>query len=448
MRNCLKGFIKLVVILILFVCASITVVLYLAIDDVAHVQSVELLDTSSAKQAKQSVSRIYHSLKASQNNAQLVISNKELNGLLSLAHRAIPSLKVQCNLINDVAQLTFSQKLPFGERYANVSTFIYSSKQGIALGDTSIGSLSFSGNWLLSIVEWGLNQYLENDFASELLATVKSIIIKPNSVVLSYQLPNGLADDGDGLSVLMQLRDQWALFGNVKDVQFYFDKLVGFSMSQNSTQLVDYINYVLNLAKDNTLDKQMLAESEPFENSGLAKQENYAALMALVLYFGHDKFELLVGNIINLSDIDKLRRYNLQSSVELGQRVDLQKHFIYSIALQLFSNLSASDAIGEFKELIDANKGGSGFSFADLLADKAGTRFAKLATSEEAKANKLQHFFTTPVVENDFMPTHLNLPEGISEQDFSRLYRNINSKQYQAMLNTIEQRLVALPIYQ
>ena len=39
--------------------------------------------------------------------------------------------------------------------------------------------------------------------------------------------------------------------------------------------------------------------------------------------------------------------------------------------------MRAAFGIGELKELLDSNEGGSGFSFADMAADAAGVRFAE-----------------------------------------------------------------------
>ena len=449
MSNTLKGFIKWLAIMVLIGCSTLAIMLYLAIDKSSQITTVEALDVKSAKQAQQSVQRIYQSLKSSQQVKQLVINKNELDGLLFLAHRAIPSLNLNSGLVAGVAQLSFSQQLPFGDYYANVSTLIYDSEHGIELGETSLGSLSISGNALLKLAEWLLNFYLDGDFGTQLLATVTSVKISDNNITLQYQMPNGIAgSEGDSIAKLMQLRDQWQFFGNVNDVRFYFDELVNFAEQKKSVLLADYIQWLLITAQTKTQQAYLLIPGNLEEQAIIAKKENHAALLALALYFGDDKFEWLIGQVANLSTENLARRAQLRASVTLANRVDLQKHFVYSMALQLFANVTTSDAIGEFKELLDANKGGSGFSFADLLADRAGTRFALLATKDEATAKSVQHYFATPVLENVFMPEHLDLPEGISEADFKRYYLNINSMQYREMVGNIDQRLLALPLYQ
>ena len=54
-----------------------------------------------------------------------------------------------------------------------------------------------------------------------------------------------------------------------------------------------------------------------------------------------------------------------------------------SAGIKLIADSGISFAAGEFKELLDALSGGSGFSFADLAADRAGTHFAKMAVGRD-----------------------------------------------------------------
>ena len=137
----------------------------------------------------------------------------------------------------------------------------------------------------------------------------------------------------------------------------------------------------------------------------------------------------------------------MQRSVTLRNRVDIQKHFIYSIALQLFGSSTASDAIGELKEFLDSNKGGSGFSFADLMADRAGTRLAKISTQSNQSALLVQARLAKTNSESAIIPTLAKLPEGITQQAFKKNYQGIKSKNYIAMLNHIDEQLLQIPLY-
>ena len=113
--------------------------------------------------------------------------------------------------------------------------------------------------------------------------------------------------------------------------------------------------------------------------------ENRAALLALGILLGHSRLEQLVGQVM---DERNWRRGAPLARTTLRGRHDWTKHFFVSAALTVLSAQAPSDAIGLFKEELDAGRG-SGFSFGDLMADRAGTTFALLATRDDAAARAL-----------------------------------------------------------
>ena len=129
----------------------------------------------------------------------------------------------------------------------------------------------------------------------------------------------------------------------------------------------------------------------------------------------------------------------------LLKRNDLQKHFVYSMALQLLSDANAGFALGEFKELLDSNPGGSGFSFVDLYADRAGTRLAQYATQNETSAKAIQQTFLQMQTEQQLIPLPKDLPEGIDANQFTADYTDTQSENYQQMLSLIDEQLSSLP---
>jgi len=89
--------------------------------------------------------------------------------------------------------------------------------------------------------------------------------------------------------------------------------------------------------------------------SGQAAEENRATLLALAVFLGPDKFDTFIG-ALDGSTCRPARVY-----IGLANRNDLRLHFIFSAALQVTSNSGVSFSIGEFKELLDTERGGSGF---------------------------------------------------------------------------------------
>ncbi|MDD1615126.1 MAG: hypothetical protein CG439_200 [Methylococcaceae bacterium NSP1-2] len=135
-----------------------------------------------------------------------------------------------------------------------------------------------------------------------------------------------------------------------------------------------------------------------------------------------------------------------QYAAFLYKRSDLAQHFIGSAALTASVNDQVAKVVGEEKELSDA-QGGSGFSFVDLAADKAGTRFGEIATSSPENARKLQLAMTQIKDYTDFMPDPRDLPEKMNEADFKSRYGSINSAAYQELSKKIDARIAAIPLY-
>ena len=84
----------------------------------------------------------------------------------------------------------------------------------------------------------------------------------------------------------------------------------------------------------------------------------------------------------------------------LAGRRDLLQQFIVSAGLRVLAENGVPMAIGEFKELLDSRSGGSGFSFVDLAADRAGLRFADYVI-EHSSGNDLSKLDFTEKKEKD-----------------------------------------------
>jgi hypothetical protein len=131
----------------------------------------------------------------------------------------------------------------------------------------------------------------------------------------------------------------------------------------------------------------------------------------------------------------------------LYKRSDLAQHFIGSAALTASVDNQLAKVVGEEKELSDAQEGGSGFSFIDLTADKAGTRFGEIATASPESARQLQLAMSQIKDYTDFMPDPRDLPEKMQEADFKNRYGSINSMAYKALSKKIDARIAAIPMY-
>jgi hypothetical protein len=131
----------------------------------------------------------------------------------------------------------------------------------------------------------------------------------------------------------------------------------------------------------------------------------------------------------------------------LYKREDLAQHFIGAAALTASMNRRVANALGEVKELSDTKAGGSGFSFVDLAADKAGSRFGELAVSSPESARRIQVQTAQIKDYHDFMPDPRDLPEHMDEKKFEQLFESTQSPAYLALAAKIDRRIALIPIY-
>ena len=130
--------------------------------------------------------------------------------------------------------------------------------------------------------------------------------------------------------------------------------------------------------------------------------------------------------------------------VTLHGRGDLARHFIVSAAIAAFAGSPLADAIGLYKELDDA-RGGSGFSFVDLAADRSGTLFGQLGSSD--RVAELQRRGAALTGESAIIPDIAGLPEDMAEAEFKRRFGGVSAPAYRAMLAEIERRVAACALY-
>ncbi|MDT7837389.1 hypothetical protein [Aquabacterium sp. OR-4] len=169
-----------------------------------------------------------------------------------------------------------------------------------------------------------------------------------------------------------------------------------------------------------------------------AEQENRAALLALTLVATHPR--ALAELVPSSRQWARVR----PMVVVLHGRSDTPLHYLVSAVLAAEGGGRLADAIGLYKEVSDS-RGGSGFSFNDLTADRAGTRLGQRARRD---AQALQQRLAAPLGDRDLLPDVSDLPENLPEPEFQRRFGGVDAPAYRAMLAGIEQRLNRLPLLQ
>ena len=128
----------------------------------------------------------------------------------------------------------------------------------------------------------------------------------------------------------------------------------------------------------------------------------------------------------------------------LAGRTDTAQHFSISAALAATAGSPLADMVGVYKELDDA-QGGSGFSFNDLAADRAGTRLGELATGSNVQ--KLQQRLAQGMTDADLLPKVSDLPEDLQAAEFQKRFGGVDGPGYKKMTAEVERRIAALGLY-
>jgi hypothetical protein len=169
---------------------------------------------------------------------------------------------------------------------------------------------------------------------------------------------------------------------------------------------------------------------------GNAAAENRAALLTLALYASGRPIKALLPAARNWPALP-------QRQVLLNERIDFPQHFLVSAALAAEAGGPVADAIGLMKEVGDA-RFGSGFSFNDLAADLAGSRFGRQAVdAPEQLQAQLAGGFEAALV----MPDLSDLPEFLPQAEFQARFGGVGGPAYEQLLGRIDARVAALGLY-
>jgi hypothetical protein len=358
---------------------------------------------------------------------ELTLTARDLNVLLawglSLGH---PSRKALVELDQDRANLSLSFTLPGNAHYLNMvfgaAGRVENGRLQLRADQLSVGRLD-APSWLLHMLSPAAARALAADRrVGPLLAPIRSLAADRTAVRIVYghgDLPNGFVADlfrGEGTGsedlpvVRAQVRHLLDLAGSLPQGEGRFGATV-----------------------EAAFDYARLRSKE-----GTAVQENRGAVLALGILLGHWRVQNLVGAVLDEGRL-KLATRAFKGSTLRG-RNDWPKHFFVSASLTLLSREKISDAVGILKEELDAD-GGSGFSFGDLMADRAGTTFAQAATRDEASARAMQERLDRGFKVDDFFPPAADLPEDLTDAEFQARFGGVGGAGYNRIVGEIERRL-------
>lgn len=182
------------------------------------------------------------------------------------------------------------------------------------------------------------------------------------------------------------------------------------------------------------------------ENTSLSQDpvaENTAVLQVMAAHvLNQDLSGFLAPDIRN--GLSKLRPAVV---FLLHGREDLAQHFLSSAAITVSASSKLSRAMGRAKEMDDLHTD-SGYSFVDISANEAGIRFGEFAVSGPVNARLMQQRLKDVSHEKDFMPDTDGLPEKLTAETFRNRFQTPKSTAFSQIIQRIESRINACPIYQ
>lgn len=309
---------------------------------------------------------------------------------------------------------------PFGE-YCNVSMRLRPAERGVAIDALRVGRVPVPG-WLLhSALAFAHGRaravagYRE---ASDVARAISEVDFQPGRVAFVMQWHGDLARrvERHGRELVLPAEERARLQAHYEELA----RILSNRLKDGDTLL-------------NLLRPMFSYAAERSEDGNDPAQENKAAMVAMAIHAAAPED---LGRVFG--DEEARRLPPLKGiEVTLDGRADLAKHFLVSAALSAAANDAIADVMGVFKEVQDS-RGGSGFSFADLAADRAGVRFGRLGIRSPAA---LQQRVAAVAEEGELMPSVVDLPEGMQEPDFIRRFSNRDSEAYAQVVTEIEARL-------
>jgi hypothetical protein len=213
-------------------------------------------------------------------------------------------------------------------------------------------------------------------------------------------------------------------------------------------------------------DRSTPGTAPPFRRSGDALTEYYvreAAVAAGALPRDEAAPAFLVGASVALDTADLFRRNpvtgslwrTIESNEERERRLkvlglptvcnrhDSCQHMFDSAALVAVRGVAAAELAGVLKELLDSQKGGSGFSFADLASDMSGVAFGQWVLADPTRLAKLSESFLVA----DFAVPPDGLVEGLTYEQFARRFGSVGDQRFRDEQDKLRKRVRELPAY-
>lgn len=396
---------------------AVAVALYLALDGEPMVRRSAEITPANIKRAKQIIDQNAPRRLQASASQSVTISQQDLDLVANYLAHFYANGSARLILTNDKAEVTASLRPPQVPLifYFNVTAVLSEGAPIPRFEQLSVGRVMIPGfiaDWLVSRA---MAQFLGKDALDAIAQTIKQVDLRNGQVAIVYERPAN------------QLQRAMLSAGDQERLRVYQERLALISNGSKgkSVSLTEPLVALFELAEVRAKQSDPVAE-------------NRAAILVLAFYINGKP----LGAILPAA---KDWPRPSEQTVTLNGRDDFAKHFIISAALAASAGGPLSDAVGLYKEIEDS-RSGSGFSFTDIAADRAGTRFGAYA-ADSATSTKLQQKLAAGVGEKEFMPATEGLPELMVEAVFKRRFGGVGAPAYDRMVAEIERRIADLRLY-
>lgn len=352
------------------------------------------------------------------------LDEDELNRLLNYAVKLRPVSGIAAELTPGTATLTATLAVPrnpFG-RYLNLTAEVAEAPGGVRIRSLQLGSLPLPGVLADGVARVTHHWLRRDETYATLTDAFSRVSFDENQATLDYRWRPELLTrlERKSAELLIAPEDQARMLAYAEQL----DRLIKHHPHGSTVPLADVMAPLFAHAQASSDD---------------VAEENRAALTALAAYLsGISLPKLLEG------DSPSIRRAP-RVLLSLYGRRDFAEHYVLSAALTVNGGSRLANAIGLVKEEEDANRG-SGFSFTDVAANRAGVRLGERATGEAAE--RVQRRLAAARSDADLMPDFRDLPEFLPESEFDRRFGPVDSARYRRVIDRIDARLAAHPLAQ
>jgi hypothetical protein len=306
---------------------------------------------------------------------------------------------------------------PAASPFVNVEAVLREGPGLPVIEQVRVGQLPLPPSLAESVVRRLLENAADDSDLTALKDAIQKVEFTRDGARLTYEWREDLAESVRAALIPAEARERLKVYQTAL--------AAAVNAGQGNVALVNLIRPVFAAANDRG------ATSDPV-------LENRAAIVVLTFYVDGRSLRSVVPEASNWPRPSR-------RTVVLNRRNDLAKHFIISAALSANTGGPFADAVGLYKEVSDS-KGGSGFSFNDLAADRAGSALGSRAEGR-ASARDLQSRLSAPLRDRDIIPVTDDLPEFLQAAEFEKQFGGVGAPAYNRMMSDIEDRIASLSLY-